>query len=425
MKNNNTIYIGDTVAVINHPLKNLIGKNATVVSIVYYDTPLFNVMFEDGSKQTVAFYNLKKVHIGTVPSGTGIVSEVKIIEVKNKNLVFSTSEIKETDKDIIIFFHICCIGNYEEVVTEIVSCIIDNGLYNKCKKIYYSDIGGVMSNDIINYLNTYNKFELIYKSNEKKDAEYPTLIKLQNSCIKTEKEVYILYLHTKGVSMPDNKTKQSWRKRLLQKTVREWKECVTLLINGCDIAGCGWKDKNDVHTDHFSGNFWWASSFYIKKLPSLEKILDESKKYMEFEYTKYRVQCEAFIGMNDNKKVGINGELNQNYSHSNFFDEKIGLYRNVQETQVKKEVSIPSVIKLNSKSENKDIVYATENFQLTQHEKEITGLINFLKDKNINSFAEVGSYKGGTFYMLAKLCKGKKIMVDWAIVSLGLVKTRE
>lgn len=307
--NKNQIHINDSVEIISH--KTLNGKTGIVESIIYNDVPLFNIKFDDGTKQTIPFYNLKK-------SNKGIVMPMP--EVKKQNPV---TIIKDTKNDIVIFFHIACMGNYEEVASEIVSCIIDNELYTRCKKIYYSMIGNPKSEELINYLKNYDKFELCHSSTNIEECEYPTLMKLQKSAQATEREVYLLYIHTKGVSIPDNNNKQLWRKRLLQKTVKEWKECVSLLENGNDISGCGWRDNDNI----FQGNIWWAKSSYIKKLPELYSIYTKSVTYKDIDFIKYRSECERWVGSISTKKVGVNGDKNQDYRHENHFDEKLGLYK--------------------------------------------------------------------------------------------------
>lgn len=56
--------------------------------------------------------------------------------------------------------------------------------------------------------------------------------------------------------------------------------------------------------------------------------------------------------------------------------------------------------------------YARREFALIQQDTEILPLLKFLKKEEINSFIEIGSHKGGSFYLLSQLCSGIKISID-------------
>lgn len=57
-------------------------------------------------------------------------------------------------------------------------------------------------------------------------------------------------------------------------------------------------------------------------------------------------------------------------------------------------------------------------FEMIQHKQEITSLLDFLRDR-IHSFIEIGSHKGGTFFMFSQLCTGKKISIDYCNGDFG------
>lgn len=52
----------------------------------------------------------------------------------------------------------------------------------------------------------------------------------------------------------------------------------------------------------------------------------------------------------------------------------------------------------------------------TQQKEEIIELLGYLKGK-VNSFIEIGTYKGGTFLLLSSICSGKKISIDFCDTS--------
>ncbi len=211
-------------------------------------------------------------------------------------------------KPIYIFFHICCIGNYEEVVNEIVDSIIESGLYNKCDKVFCYTLG-VPSTLLTDKLSEFSKFEITHSSNNIKEVEYPTLLALENFCI--NKDCYLMYVHTKGVSAPDDVNKKAGREMMIQKVIAEHQTCISMLNNGFDIVGCRWKEKQGFVPEHYSGNFWWATSKHVSALPSLKEIQGKAKNRMSF--NGYRVECEFWIGRANNKKVGVNGGFNKEF----------------------------------------------------------------------------------------------------------------
>lgn len=89
---------------------------------------------------------------------------------------------------------------------------------------------------------------------------------------KTE-DFQMLYLHTKGITSIDNHLKKNnpnqfatyyyWRKFLEWGVIERWHEAVRLLER-FDMVGVNYYDNP---SPHFSGNFWWANSSYIRTLP--------------------------------------------------------------------------------------------------------------------------------------------------------------
>lgn len=62
---------------------------------------------------------------------------------------------------------------------------------------------------------------------------------------------------------------------------------------------------------------------------------------------------------------------------------------------------------------------AREKFSLIQYDEEFIPFVQFIKDKGINSFIEIGTFKGGTMYVLSKICSGKKISIDFPNPAFG------
>jgi hypothetical protein len=106
------------------------------------------------------------------------------------------------------------------------------------------------------------KFEIIYVG---KSSEYerPTLLHMR---AKSEEEtVNYFYLHTKGIRHFGNDNEQQiidWINLMLYWNIEKW-EWANEKLTQYDTYGC-----NDMG-NHYSGNFWWAKSSHIKKLPTI------------------------------------------------------------------------------------------------------------------------------------------------------------
>ena len=102
----------------------------------------------------------------------------------------------------------------------------------------------------------------------------PTINKVREFAIsnntRNNTNANILYLHTKGISFSDNYQEENdWIDMMLYFLVEEHKVCIDKLdTTDINAVGCNFMH---VPTKHFSGNFWWAKSNYIKTLPILEE----------------------------------------------------------------------------------------------------------------------------------------------------------
>lgn len=95
----------------------------------------------------------------------------------------------------------------------------------------------------------------------------------------------IFYAHTKGAHSRSDLA-DMWRKSMTHDLITGWRGCVEALTT---VQACGshWlQSRMPEHAEHdffFAGNFWWAQSSYVAKLPALR-----------FEH---RYQAEGWIGL--------------------------------------------------------------------------------------------------------------------------------
>lgn len=79
----------------------------------------------------------------------------------------------------------------------------------------------------------------------------------------------VLYAHTKGAFHPSD-FNHRWRRSMTSCVIGRWANCCAALT-GYDAAGCHWLTAGEypgqVVTPYFGGNFWWARSSYLARLP--------------------------------------------------------------------------------------------------------------------------------------------------------------
>lgn len=197
------------------------------------------------------------------------------------------------------FLHVAQIGDWKKILAEQLSLVNRCGLADRCHRIFLGILGGEK-------IKLHSPFEVMYQRTDLSLYEYETLRMLREYS-KTD-EGLLWYAHTKGAS----KTQHEWDKNqdyyktrwgiesleVLVRHEREWRyymqhfvfkkhtQCIEAL-NDHDVAGPSWRDDD---FPHFSGNFWWARSSYVRKLRSPYALR------RQYQWIDDRVGAEAWIG---------------------------------------------------------------------------------------------------------------------------------
>jgi predicted O-methyltransferase YrrM len=192
-------------------------------------------------------------------------------------------------KKIMVFSHNYLFNNWKQIVTEQLDLLINSKLYFESDFIYYFvyDTDKHLKDflEIINSKDIYGKIKItILKENA---FEFYSLINLQN--IANQYDGYVLYYHTKGVTSRESHTNEyvdmnaveSWRKLLEYFNLEKWEMCIEKLKKGYDAVGCLYQTHNSIYNNYFAGNFWWASTDYIKKLPNMTKLMSPDRMITE------------------------------------------------------------------------------------------------------------------------------------------------
>lgn len=174
----------------------------------------------------------------------------------------------------VIFIHIATINNYKFIVDDFMNKIETSGLINEVSEINLCISG--LENISTNYFNINNfKYKISYNGSLDQ-FEFPTLNKLKDYC-KNNINDYVLYIHTKGISDPDNLCISDWRNYMTYFLIEKYKECFLTLEN---FETCG-VDYHLEPSPHYSGNFWWAKASHINNLSEfidMPTILTERHK---------------------------------------------------------------------------------------------------------------------------------------------------
>lgn len=193
---------------------------------------------------------------------------------------------------IIGYIHICQKGQWKRSFEMLLNCIKKSKLYEKTKVIRL----GIVNDDAILIDDEILKdpiFDIIYIG---KSVEYerPTLLHMRE---KSEGEIdtNYFYLHTKGIRHFGNGNEQKiidWINLMLYWNIEKW-ELANEKLGSYDTYGC-----NDIGY-HYSGNFWWAKSSHIRKLPTvIDSDYNAPEDWVQnIRINKYTVYNSGFQGM--------------------------------------------------------------------------------------------------------------------------------
>ena len=170
-----------------------------------------------------------------------------------------------------VFWHIYIIDTHfskaKEVITRQWNLIHSSGLYKHCKKIHIGYISCIdfPFNDILDD----NKVEIII--NDEYGNEGLTATALHEFCKKNEKKSSIVYFHNRGSNHINIPASDAWTKMMEYFIINRWEiandALTTYYTSGCEMYDLGGSSNKMLNKFHYSGNFWWARSSYIKKLP--------------------------------------------------------------------------------------------------------------------------------------------------------------
>ena len=158
-----------------------------------------------------------------------------------------------------IYYHIYAIDGVESIIDEQLNLIKTHFDFP-----YILNVGISIADDNISIDYIINKFEKI-RDVRSKGNEFVTLDLIEKDKEKFGDSDYILYIHTKGASKQDNQNVISWRHLMNYFNIEKVKNVFKLFekteFNTYGVHYIALNNKS-----HYSGNFWWAKSSYLKTL---------------------------------------------------------------------------------------------------------------------------------------------------------------
>jgi hypothetical protein len=168
--------------------------------------------------------------------------------------------------NVYIYIHICCINNWKSVFLNLYHAIQQSGLYDIINGIK-CNILSTNTNDIVFFteLND-SKIEILGIHKDLQAYETPTINLLYEHALR--EDFYVLYIHTKGVKHNNtNIHVNDWVTYLTYFNIQKYDTCIQSLQE-YDTVGVNLHvaKNNEEPETHYSGNFWWSKSEYIKTL---------------------------------------------------------------------------------------------------------------------------------------------------------------
>lgn len=193
--------------------------------------------------------------------------------------------------NIIGFYHVLLKNHWQEIVQEQLDCLMNSGLYENAEDITVGAVGEKLDLELLKGILP-SKFKIIWLGNNIEQFEFPTLSWMKFFADETKEKSAIFYIHTKGASFDKSHERgynggNYWRGYMNFYNITNWRNALNEIeINGADIVGVKFRDKkstgNPHARPHFSGNFFWTHSDYVKKLPPIDSLNKSDRIEAEF-----------------------------------------------------------------------------------------------------------------------------------------------
>lgn len=192
-----------------------------------------------------------------------------------------------------------------DVMSEQMAALIRSGLYPASTEMHVGVNGGaqdaLVAGSILHAAGM-DSANLMQHPDEFR-GEHPTLF-FMKQWAETHPDWMVFYHHIKGACHAGNETWAAWRRCMENALVWRWQRCIMdLSDNSIEAAGTHWmtpeRHPGIVAVPNFAGNFWWARSSLIKRLPPIAQTAVERLNFYD---------AEAWIGRANPRPLVVNYE---------------------------------------------------------------------------------------------------------------------
>jgi hypothetical protein len=181
----------------------------------------------------------------------------------------------EQRRNIVGFIHICMINDWQKILSEQIFIMRESGLYDYMRVANVCALGSMEELEKLqNYIIANPMLRIGLHSENLKEYEFATLRYMKEVMDRGSDDLYGFYIHSKGVSWPEGtrgyEGGKYWRDYMNHYILRKWFDDVYHLDKGYDL--CGVKLINRGWPLHYSGNFFWFKSGYVKRLISVDRM---------------------------------------------------------------------------------------------------------------------------------------------------------
>lgn len=166
------------------------------------------------------------------------------------------------------------VNHWCNVVLEQINTLIDSGLYDTVDAIYVGVVGDVDA--VLALLKPYRKIYQAHHTTNHHAYEFGTLWAMQQMAASGQ-QFEALYMHTKGVSYCDAQMGAVWRRHMARHLITAWQQCRVHLKDN-DLVSVNWREATEQYPAHFSGNFFWTTAKYLRRLPCI-MALDTANRF--------------------------------------------------------------------------------------------------------------------------------------------------
>jgi SAM-dependent methyltransferase len=192
-------------------------------------------------------------------------------------------------RQVRVFYHLACMGNWRQVFTEQLAQLQQHGFHTIDLTVLGMPENMQTAQTIC--AEAHIDAQIIFHAPELTHFEKPALQAIE--AYARHHEAFVLYLHSKGVSNPADATKAKWRRLMMRELIENWEQCVVQLPY-YDAIGVNWRDLPPI--SHFSGNFWYASTRYLRTLADFAHYYDNPHYQIWDAINDKRLGCEFWIG---------------------------------------------------------------------------------------------------------------------------------